>query len=230
MNLNDYELNSLQYKEALEKDKRSYCEYYLSVLKTNHLFIFTFIRKNDYNSKIIKIFLFFFCIILFYVVNAIFFSDSKIHQIFEDGGNFNIIYQIPQIIYSSLITTIVNIIIKALSLSERNILEIKQEKNIINLPKKSDEIIKKLYLKFKLFFIISFLFLLFFWYYISCFCAVYKNTQLHLIKDTLISLGLSLIYPFFIYLLPGILRIQALRASKKNNEGIYNISKIIQMI
>ena len=193
-NLNDFELNSLEYKEALKKDKRDFFEYYLSLLKTNHLLIFTFFRKNDYNSKIIKIFLFFFSIILFYIVNALFFSDSTIHQILEDGGAFNFIYQIPQIIYSALITNIINIIIKTLSLSEKNILDINQEIDIKNLPKKSDKIIRKLNLKFILFFIISFLFLIFFWYYISCFCAVYKNTRLHLIKDTLISLGLSLIY------------------------------------
>ena len=55
MNLNDYEINTLQYKEALEMDKRVYYEYYFSLLKINHLLVFTFFRKNDYNSKIIKI-------------------------------------------------------------------------------------------------------------------------------------------------------------------------------
>ena len=59
MNLNDYELNTLPYKEAIEIDKRIYCQYYISLLKTNHLVFFSFVRKNDYNSKIIKIFLFF---------------------------------------------------------------------------------------------------------------------------------------------------------------------------
>ena len=164
------------------------------------------------------------------MVNALFFSDSTIHQIFVDEGTYNFIYQIPKIIYSSLISSIVNIIIKALSLSEKNILEIKQEKNVINLPNKTKEITKNLYLKFKLFFIICFLFLLFFWYYLSCFCAIYRNSQIHLIKDTLISYGLSLLLPFFISLLPGIFRIPSLRTSGKNFECIYNISKIIQTV
>ena len=164
------------------------------------------------------------------MVNALFFSDSTIHQIFLDEGTYNFIYQIPQSIYSSLISSIVNIIIKTLSLSEKNVLEIKNEKEIINLSNKSKEIIKNLYLKFKLFFSISFLFLLFFWYYISCFCAVYKNSQIHLIKDTLISFGLSLLLPFLISLIPGIFRIPSLRTSGKNLECIYKISKIIQTI
>ena len=96
---------------------------------------------------------------------------------------------------------------------------------------KNVEAIKKtLNIKFKCFFIISFVLLLFFWYYISCFCAIYENTQLHLIKDSIISFGLSLLYPFGIYLLPGIFRIPSLRSSKKDRHCMYKFSKIIQLI
>ena len=229
LNLNDYELNTLQYKEAIEKDKRVYSQYYISLLKTNHLIFFTFVQKNDYNSKIIKIFLFLFTFILSYVVNALFFRESVLHQIYKDAGKFNFIYQIPQIIYSSLISNVINIIIKTLSLSEKNILEIKNEKNINNLQNKSNEIKNNLKMKFILFFTFSFIFSLFFWYYISCFCAVYKNTQVYLIKDTLICFIISLLYPLFIYLIPGALRILSLRDIKRSREFLYNFSKIIQM-
>ena len=225
MNLNDYELNNLSYKEAIEKDKRNYCQYFISLLKTNHLFFFSFIRKNDYNSKIIKIFLFMFYFILSYAINGFFFSESVLHQIYKDKGNFNFIYQL----YSSLISNAVNFLIKAISLSEKNILKIKQEKNIYNSEKKSKEIKIISSIKFKLFFFISFLFSLLFGYYISSFCAVYKNTQLYLIKDTMISFVLSLIYPLFIYLIPGVLRIYSLRDNSQKRGIIYNISKAIHI-
>jgi hypothetical protein len=84
-----------------------------------------------------------------------------------------------------------------------------------------------LFCKFLNFFVISFLILLVFWYYISCFCAVYQNTQYHLTKDTLISFGTSMITPLGINLLPGIFRIPSL----KNKKSIlYKVSKLIQMI
>ena len=54
-----------------------------------------------------------------------------------------------------------------------------------------------------MFFIISFIILVFFWFYEICFCGVYVNTQLHLIKDSVISFGLSLVYPFSIYFTPS---------------------------
>jgi len=47
---NDYEINSLSYREALKKDKRKYFEYYFSLLRKKHTLIFTFYTSNDYNS------------------------------------------------------------------------------------------------------------------------------------------------------------------------------------
>ena len=62
------------------------------------------------------------------------------------------------------------------------------------------------------------------------FCAVYVNTQIHLIKDTLISYSISFFYPFAIYLLPGLFRIPSLSNTKNKRKYIYQISKIISMI
>ena len=90
---------------------------------------------------------------------------------------------------------------------------------------RAKKLIKTLIIKFIFYFLISFIFLLFFWYYISLFCIIYKNTQIHLLKDTLISLCLSLFTPFIIYLVPGIFRIPALYKKRK---CLYNLSKILQ--
>ena len=62
------------------------------------------------------------------------------------------------------------------------------------------------------------------------FGVIYKNTQYHLLKDTIISFVLSMIYPFGIYLLPGIFRIPSLSNTKTRRKCLYNFSKIIQFI
>ena len=62
------------------------------------------------------------------------------------------------------------------------------------------------------------------------FCAIYANTQIHLIKDTLLSLVLSLLYPFGIYLIPGIFRIRSLSNDNYKKNYLYSISQVIQMI
>ena len=192
------------------------------------MLIFTFFVNYDYNIKIIKIALFSFLFGLNYAINALFFNDSSMHQIYVDEGEFNFIYQLPQIIYSTIISNIIIIVMKILSLSEKDILKIKKEKK--ETIKKSIEIIKILKIKFILFFSICFAFLIFFWIYLGAFCAVYINTQLYLIKDTLISLVVTLIYPFVISILPGIFRIPAITAKNKDKQLFYKLSKIMQLL
>ena len=229
-NLNDYELNSLTYANALKFDKRTYFQYYLSLLKTKHKIIFTFCLNNDYNSKSIKICLLLFSFALYYAINAFFFTENEIHKIYEDSGSYDFIYNIPQIIYSTIISSLLNIIINFFSLSESKILEMKKSSKKMKYKESFIKLLSCLKVKFYCFFIISLLLLIVFWYYLSCFCAVYKNTQLYLIQDTLISYFLSLLYPFGINLFPGLFRIPSLKDPYKNKECLFKFSKIIQVL
>jgi hypothetical protein len=167
---------------------------------------------------------------LYMTVNALFFTDYTMHQIYTNNGKMNLLQHIPQIIYSSLISSVINTILKQLSLSENNILSIKQTKLLKTAYKRSKEVKSYLYSKLIVYFIVSFSLTLFFWYYISCFCAVYTNTQIILIKDSLISFGVSMLYPFGINLLPGLFRIPALRAQKKDKVCIYKLSQLLSLI
>ena len=154
---NDYEINSLSYEEALIIDKRNYFQYYFSLLRAKHLLIFTFYTSNDYNSTIIKICLFFFSFSLYYFVNALFFTDSTLHLIYENLGIYNLILQIPKILYSTCISSAIDLIVTSLSLTQKNILTLKKSKG--NLVGKIKDLFKCLIAKFTLFFIISFKFL-----------------------------------------------------------------------
>ena len=232
MSYNDEELNDLTYELALKNDIRTFFQYYISLLKAKHILIFTFCNNKDYNSKIIKINLFLYNLALYLAINTLFFDDNTMHRIYEDKGSFNLNYQLPQIIYSSFISSLFNIILKTLALSEGLILEFKSKKE--NENKNLDEILKKLNYKIKIkffaYFMICSIFLIFFWFYLSIFCAIYVNIQIHLIKNSLISYILSLVYPLGINLIPGIFRILALSSPKLKRNYLYNISKILQLI
>ena len=152
------------------------------------------------------------------------------HKIYEDNGIHKFVSKLPQIVYSSVISIIINILIKLLALSERDILKIRKIRDRDEYDKESKKVIKYLKFKFNAFIIINIIILLFFWYYISAFCAVYSNTQTILLKDTFISFGLSLLYPFVIYLLPSCLRFIALKNEKKNKQCLYIISTYIAKI
>ena len=160
------------------------------------------------------------------MVNALFFNDETMHKIYIKKGTFDLIYNIPQIIYSTIISGFISGLISILSTIDINIIKLKQE------AKKEDAIIKKdetikilIIIKLSSFFFIDLVFIVLFWFYLSCFCAVYKNTQIHLIKDTLISFFMGMIYPFLVYIFPGIFRIKALKAKKL---CMFKFNKILQ--
>ena len=219
------EINSFSYEKAFKLDKRNFWQYYISLIKLKHPIIFTFYPVKDYNSSYLKICLFFFRFSLFYFVNALFFTDFTIHKIYEDEGIFNFIYLLPKIIYSSIISSIINYIGGILALSDKSIIELKNDEKPIQ-EEKLEKVKKCLKIKFLTFFIICFILIIFFWYYIACFCSVYKNTQLHLLIDTLISFGITLIYPFISSLFPAVLRIIILHKP----EYLYKFSRFIQYI
>ncbi len=223
----DNELNDLSYEEALKYDNRTYFKFYFSLLKSNHLIFFSFSPKFDFNIRIIKIYLFFFDFATNFFVNALFFTDETMGKINNDEGAFNFIYNLPQIIYSIIISAVINIIIKLVAITEESFIDYRNIVKIEKILKLSSKLKKTFKIKFIIFFIIDFLFLGFFWVYLSCFSAVYHNTQMHLIKDTLIIYGTSFLTPLVTYLLPGLFRIPSLK--KKNRKILFIISKILQL-
>ena len=230
MNYIDEELNRMNYEEALIYDKRSYWKYFWSLLKKKHMIILTFVSNDDYNVFLLKFSLFILSLALFFSINTLFFRDSTMHQIFTQHGKFNLIYQIPQILYSTMISFVMTLILKKLSLSQNEIINIKQEINQKLAQKLAEKAKSCLRIKLYSFFLIGLFLLLFFWYYLAAFSAVYTNTQIHLIKDTLMSFVLSMSYPFIVNLIPGVFRLSALNNAKKDGKCFYQTGQIISYI
>ena len=164
------EFNELSYEDALIYDERNYCQYYCSLLKLNHIIIFSFYCNNkDYNSQIIKIFLFFFCFGTDIAINALFYHEDILHNIYKKNGKYDSIYQYPISLYSSIISTILDYVLKYLAFHNDLVLDIKFEKKIEEFKMKEQSIYKKIKIRSILFFIISFLLVSFFLFFVSCF-------------------------------------------------------------
>ena len=227
LKFNDNEFNDLGYKKAFKYDHRTFFQYYLSLLFTKHI-IFQIFNTKDYNAYSIKVLLFFFNFSSCYAVNALFFNDDTMHQIYEDEGDFNFIYQLPQIAYSTILSIFIDNITTFLALSEDNIIELKKDKHLEEISKKGRNLKKTLKIKFIFFFIVNFILILLFWYYLGCFCAVYKNTQFHLIKDTLISFCMGFITPFGTNIITALIRIYSLKRYTQGNKTLFRLSRLLQ--
>ena len=221
----DFELNNMDYKDALKSDKRRFLNIYWSLLKREHIIIFSFFIRNDYNIVFVKFSRLIFLACSDMALNVFFFSDETMHKLFLDYGKYNFIQQIPQILYSMIVSNIIDVILCFLSLTDKYYYEIKRKKIV----QKHDivKILKFVRLKIIFFYVYTFILFLFFGYTITCFCSVYQNTQNSFIKDSILSLILGYLYPFVLYLFPAILRMISLKYCNGKLSFIYGVSDII---
>ena len=163
---------------------------------------------------------------IYFAVNKFFFNNSAIHQIYKDKGKYNLSYFMPKVLLSFFIAYFIIFLIRYFSSSERYLIKIKNEKKDSNLTKLASNARRCLIIQYTIFYTTSFIFIVIFWYYLSSFCAIYQNTQIYLLKSTLISLGIAIIFPFIYNLIPSFIRIYS---SKNQKEFFYKCSFILQI-
>ena len=224
--LTDYELNELEYVVALELDNRNFLNIYWYLLKREHIILFTFFNWNDFNLFSIKLSKLFLSICSDMAFNVFFFSDESMHDIYSSGGEHNWIGQFAQMVYSTIITQILQIFINYLTMTDIHYYQLKELRRTNNLNFKAAlSVIECIKYKIIVYFSFTFLLFLFFWYTASAFCAVYENTQGIYVTDSFTSFIMGLIYPFALYLAPTALRYLSLKAKeKKNLKILYSLS------
>ena len=224
----DYELNNMDYGDACKNDKRTCIKTYWSMIKREHYVIFTFISRHDHNFFYVKIERFFILICTEITMNGMFFVHETMYK--KQTGGLSFAQKIPQIIFSLVVSHVIEVLLCFLSMTDITYYEIKA------LPQKEknhDKIFDLLdYMKRKLvgFFVFTFLLFLFHWYFISAFCAVYQNTQVIYLRDSAISILISFIDPFIIYGINCLLRVISLSFFCKNKLCcIYKLSDILPL-
>ena len=228
LNFDAYELNNMDYKDAIEYDKRGFLRTYWSVIMREHYFIFTFFSRNDYNLFYIKIERFLILICTEITMNGLFFMHETMYK--KQTGDTGFGQKIPQTILSLLVSQAVEVILCFLSMTDKYYYEIKampqKEKN----DQRVFDILSCMKKKLMGFFVFTFLFFLFHWYFISAFCAVYQNTQIIYLRDSAISILTSLITPFILYGFTCLLRELSLSKCWKNKlRFVYKLSGILPL-
>ena len=225
--LEDDQLNFAGYDIAFKKDRRTFIQYYWSLLKMKQLFIFTFYTSKDYILRSTKIALFILFVSFYFAFTALFFNDSIMRQLYVYKGNTDAAVHVPNIILSSLCCIIMNLIVRFVCLNERDIIKITQENNPEtrkSLAEKTRRISK---LKLIIFFIVSGILIALCWYYVSAFCAVFKNSQGRYLLNVFIAFLVCNIWPCVTSLIPALLRINSLKTG--TSKTLYKISQIISL-
>ena len=226
--LDNFELNNLEYDEAVELDKRGFCKTYWSVLLREHSAFLTFVACHDYNLFYVKFerFIILFCTDM--TMNGLFFSHESMHHLYVNNGEYSFVQQSPQILYSLIVSHILEVFLCYLSMTDTSVYQIKGLSKEEKSGEKILDIIECMKKKLVGFFVFTFFLFLFYWYFISAFCAVYHNTQKIFLRDSLTSFITSMIDPFLIYGVTMILRLSSLSCCCRKKCGcLYKISDLI---
>ena len=73
----------------------------------------------------IKLTRFIFLVVTDMAMNVFFFSDDSMHKVFLNYGKYNFIQQIPQIIYTTILSNLMETFLCYLSLTDKYIYKIK---------------------------------------------------------------------------------------------------------
>ena len=158
-------------------------------------------------------------------MNVFFFSDESMHKIFLSYGKYDFIQQIPQIIYSKIVSNLLEVFLCYLTMTDAHFYELKKLNN--KNTNKMKSIYRCIKIKLIIFFTFTFIVFFFYWYLITGFCAVYKNTQIIFIKDSIFSFIIGLITPFPLYIFPSLFRMISLKYI--NSGCLYKISDILPL-
>ena len=208
-------LDIYNYEEAKINDKRSFFKIFQTFLAAKEIFMYAILYDSQIERWPIRLSLLKFLISSDIALNAIFYLDDKITDYYYSDKNIALIPFTNNIVIL-IIVLLIGYILKVCFLhlinsskEIRNIFRVEEEK-IKQDPKyevplenkkeiiiKIKSIIKKFRIKVIIFYIIEFVIMLFYWYYVTIFCYIYRKT----IKSWLIDCVITIILRFIIDIL-----------------------------
>ena len=223
------EINELPLKDAKENDKRGFCRYYWDILKFSHIILNLILRWDDFNIFTVKLGLLFMTFPINLTFNIFFFTNKKMKINYANAMKDISLFwsNIANSVYSSILSNALLIILKFICLSHNSIRSLKKIKDVNLAQKKSEGVLRCIKARIIIYYILSFIFLIIFGYYILCFCSVFENTQIELVRSTFTSWLISLFYPFIICFFTSIIRALSFKC---NSQCLHFVKRIMQML
>ena len=222
----DYEILFAPYSDALNSDKLSFLQTYWNFLKFKQYIMFTFVTNNKGILRSTKIALFILFIAFYMAFTALFFNDEIMRALYIYKGNTDAAVHVPNIILSSLCSFIACLIVRYVCLNERDISKITSERNRENRSALIEKLRRKDKIKLYVLYGITAVLIILCWYYVSAFCAIFKNSQKNYLINFLICYIVCNLWPCVTSIIPTIMRRKALSDRSK---CLYNASQIVSI-
>ena len=228
--LSEYEMEGLSYKDAMEIEDRNKSNCYFDLLKEKNKIISIFLNDQDYNLQSMKISTFLFDFNLSLTINALFYNDQAIYEINQQDKASGYQTEYTRVIYSALISGVIGFIVQLLALSHKSIIELRNYKEISQVEIEIPKLIKKLKVKYVIYYALTILLDIVFFYYITAFCAIYLIIQTNMISDSAFSFLLTMSYSIILSLISSIIRIFSIHKKSKFRHCLYFISWVLSLI
>ena len=188
--------------------------------------IFTFYTRSDGILRSTKIALFILFFAFYMAFTALFFNDDIMRALYIYKGNTNAAVHVPNIVLSSLCSFIASLIVRYVCLGERDIAKITSVTNLEERKQLAKRARKIAMIKLIVLYVVSGILLLLCWYYVSAFCAVFKNSQKNYLINFIICFIVCNLWPVLTSFIPATMRRCAL---DDNKECLYKASQIVSV-
>ena len=225
LNSNKINYNDLTFSKAIEDDKRTIVQIFLSFLLQKFEFIQLTFYPKEFSHISLTFSLYIFEILLDVTINSLLFSDDVISQKYYNNGELlfftsNILSISSNIIVCS-ITYLIGILINYYEILEEAKIETNKKKDFYKIFLKIYYMIRlRIYIFYSLLFLIGFGCT----YYLFIFCSIYKRIQIKLLENNILSSVWSFCFTIGICILVTIFRKIALI---KKFKRLYIISRYI---
>ena len=217
------------YDDAKVLDKRTFSEKFTECLQEKQIIAYTFLAVDPLIPKTIKIIVLFLNIILYFVVNGLFFSEEVISQLYnsKDENFFSFfVRSYEQIIYSALVGIVLGYLTDFFFVEEKKIKGIfrREKDNHVILKQNINDFLKNIKIRYIAFIVVASVIFLLSFYYLLCFNYVYPYTQIEWIKSSITVVIIMQLLSFLKCLLESGLRALSF---KLKSEKIYKVSKLL---
>ena len=221
--------DDMDFDDVIEKDKRTFCEYFCESIKNRLIIIKSFFIEDKIKPKSIKIMIFILNIVFYLSINGLMYSEQYISDLYNNENEklSQFISRIfEHLIYVGVITKVLNEIIDCFFVEEKKIkgILIRGKDNYKKIKIDIILLIKKIEKNNLIFIIISYGILAFSWAYISCFNDVYIYTRKDWIMTTIIFFITIQIFLIILNLIETIIRFISIHCQ---SEKLFKLSQFI---
>ena len=223
------DFDDMEFEDALKYDTRSFGEYFWDRFKEQQIIMDTFFNHESLKPMTVKIIIFLLNIILYFVINGLFYSEEYVSNLFnsEEEEHFFSFFprSLSRFLYCTIVGVIIGIIVDFVAFDEKKVkrLFLREKKNTLQIRFEISVMTKDIKRNYLILIIICFVIDLIALYYVNCFNNVYPNLTGEWIKSSICIMLIMQILTVLVGLLEALIR---LIAFKLKSERIYKIKDL----